>query len=110
MAVQNNPWYVENLDDFLYYCCPECDERNKSKEMFLIHAFKQHPTSKDYFGELQIKKELVEDEYLYEGETNITIHQSGAISWQCNVLTRPCCRTWRPARRFGDTPGLYTGG
>ena len=22
-----NPWSVENLEHFLYYCCPECKER-----------------------------------------------------------------------------------
>ena len=29
---EENPWTVENLEEFLYFCCPECDERNQSKE------------------------------------------------------------------------------
>ena len=34
-----NPWDVVNLDDFLYYCCPECDEyRGQSRDLFLQHA------------------------------------------------------------------------
>ena len=34
-----NPWDVVNLDDFLYYCCPECDEyRDQSRDLFIQHA------------------------------------------------------------------------
>ena len=30
--IKTNPWEVaDNLDQFLYFCCPECDEREKSK-------------------------------------------------------------------------------
>ena len=38
MNVPNNPWTVEHLEEFLYYCCPECDEKSQSKELFLQHA------------------------------------------------------------------------
>ena len=24
---EENPWMVEELEEFLYYCCPECDEK-----------------------------------------------------------------------------------
>ena len=41
-----NPWAVGNLEEFLYFCCPECDEKNKSEDLFLKHAFKNHPKSK----------------------------------------------------------------
>ena len=26
-----NPWNVEDLDNFLYFCCPECDLKDQSK-------------------------------------------------------------------------------
>ncbi len=38
-----NPWAIENLDDFLFYCCPQCDHKVKSKHLFLNHAFVNHP-------------------------------------------------------------------
>lgn len=38
-----NPWSVEDLDEFLFYCCPECDEKCVSKETFLNHALELHP-------------------------------------------------------------------
>ena len=41
-----NPWAVGQLEDFLYFCCPECDVRNQSKELFLQHAI-EHPLAKE---------------------------------------------------------------
>ena len=54
MDSQINPWAVQNVDEFLYYCCPECDERNKSKEMFLKHAKNDHEKSKDHLQNLDL--------------------------------------------------------
>jgi hypothetical protein len=42
-----NPWSVANVDAFLYYCCPQCDHRCKSKHLFVDHAFSNHPSSKN---------------------------------------------------------------
>ena len=56
----NNPWNVTNLDEFLYFCCPECDLRDQSKLQFLQHALEHHPKSKEYaqqFNEFVIKEE-----------------------------------------------------
>ena len=53
-----NPWCVENLEEFLYFCCPECDERNQSKESFIEHAFEQHPNSKECLVSFQFKEEF----------------------------------------------------
>ena len=41
-----SPWMVNQLEDFLYFCCPECDTKEKDRESFLDHAFKEHPTTK----------------------------------------------------------------
>ena len=59
MNSDNNPWSVKNFDEFLYYCCPECDERNQSKELFIKHAIDKHPDSQEYIFE--IKKEPSND-------------------------------------------------
>ena len=42
-----NPWSVEDVDVFLFYCCPQCDHRSKSKHSFIEHAFIEHPESKE---------------------------------------------------------------
>ena len=52
-----NPWFVNNLEEFLYFCCPECDGRNQSKELFLKHALDQHPNSKVYLSNILVKQE-----------------------------------------------------
>ena len=60
---EENPWAVNNLEEFLYFCCPECTERNQSKELFLEHALNQHPKAKQCLQNLEIKKEInVEEE------------------------------------------------
>ena len=49
MDIKNplNPWSVEDVDVFLFYCCPQCDHRSKSKASFIEHAFIDHPESKE---------------------------------------------------------------
>ena len=33
-----NPWIVNNLEEFLFFCCPECDTQSPSKALFINHA------------------------------------------------------------------------
>ena len=43
---EDNPWAVEKWEQFLYFCCPECDEKNQSKDVFIQHALNEHPNAK----------------------------------------------------------------
>ena len=36
-----NPWMVDNASDFLNYCCPECDFKEKNLQLFSDHALGQ---------------------------------------------------------------------
>ena len=42
-----NPWEVEHLEEFLFFCCPECDLSREtiyqSKDLFIQHALNHHP-------------------------------------------------------------------
>ena len=60
----NDPWIIQNnLDDFLFYCCPECDIiKLKSKEKFIIHALNEHPKSKIHFENFLVKIEHTSDQ------------------------------------------------
>ena len=64
MDEKANPWYVTNLDEFMYFCCPECDERNHYRDSFLEHALKHHPNAKEglekYVLNPDIQKEEIE--------------------------------------------------
>ena len=42
-----NPWGANNLDEFLFYCCPECGEQYKDCEQFVDHAFAIHESAKE---------------------------------------------------------------
>ena len=63
---ENNPWAVFNLEEFLYFCCPECELSRESiyqsRELFLHHALDKHPKSKEYFQKFDIKEEPLEDD------------------------------------------------
>ena len=52
-----DPWDIEKLDELLFFCCPECNEKEKSKEAFLNHATTKHPHAKE-----RLKKFLFEEE------------------------------------------------
>ena len=60
-------WNVESVEDFLYYVCPECDEKSQSRENFVNHALNQHPVSKIYIicfaqeFKIEIKEDLEND-------------------------------------------------
>ena len=54
-------WEVESLEDFLYYCCPECDNRHPSREEFLEHALSIHQESNPYLMKFHVKDELNDD-------------------------------------------------
>jgi hypothetical protein len=38
-----NPWNVKQLEDFQFFCCPECPDKSSTKENFVNHALIQHP-------------------------------------------------------------------
>ena len=41
-----NPWEVPSLDEFLFYCCPECDLRTKEYDELFSHAVQCHRHAK----------------------------------------------------------------
>ena len=55
-----NPWAVNNLNEFLYYCCPECEEKVKSLETFLQHALNKHDLAKEILPNIIVKEEFDE--------------------------------------------------
>ena len=53
-TVDINPWMVENVSEFLNYCCPECDFKEKSLHLFSDHALENHKKAYALFGEVTI--------------------------------------------------------
>jgi hypothetical protein len=44
--IKLNPWAVESLEAFLFFCCPECPDRSLTREAFINHALVEHPQVK----------------------------------------------------------------
>ena len=44
-----NPWVVEDIELFSFYCCPECDFKSKNQDYFKRHAMESHNKSKAFF-------------------------------------------------------------
>ena len=63
----SNPWtLVSQLEEFLYFCCPECNEKYQSKELFIKHALDCHPNSKESILKFNVKQEMyASDEDVY---------------------------------------------
>ena len=44
-----NPWASQNLEEFLFYNCPECQYRGSFESDFYQHAVNTHPKAKEVF-------------------------------------------------------------
>ena len=44
-----NPWEVNNVTAFSYFCCPECEFKTKAVPSFLSHANENHPRAKNFY-------------------------------------------------------------
>ena len=66
--VNSNPWHVTSLQDFQYFCCPECDYRHKDAPAFIDHAALLHEQAKETLVNLHLipKPEKVKTEILEE--------------------------------------------
>ena len=76
MMGQQSPWAITNLEELLYYCCPECDLRDQSEEQFIQHAFEKHPEAKNYLLPFKVKLEsgdpyYNDNDYDYEDSNNV---------------------------------------
>ena len=54
------------LDSYLFYCCPECDHKYKSKPSFINHAFSSHPDAKH-----NLKYEETTEDIVIKSDVNI---------------------------------------
>ena len=53
---KRNPWVVENIKTFCFYCCPECDFKSKYGDHFKRHALESHNKAKPFFIMAKNKK------------------------------------------------------
>ena len=56
MEEMTNPWQVQSLDEFLFYNCPECNQKSPNKDLFVYHAWQHHPKSQETLISLNEKR------------------------------------------------------
>ena len=62
-----NPWSsVRKWEEFLYFCCPECNEKSQSKETFIKHALSVHPMAQMCFESIEPDVQLKETNRINE--------------------------------------------
>ena len=59
-----NPWLVTKWEEFLFFCCPECEEKNQSKDDFVNHALSVHPMAKVCLETIEVVQTGNKKEYL----------------------------------------------
>ena len=65
-----NPWLVENVDDFNFWCCPECAYKSKDRTVFKSHAVENHPKSTVLFDKTNEETSKNGAEILKEVQVN----------------------------------------
>ena len=63
-----NPWVVENIEAFRFYCCPECDFKQNDEDYFIRHAMDSHNKSKIFFITSKSETNTIYDSTDVEGE------------------------------------------
>ena len=65
-----NPWHMTSISDFLYYCCAECNFKDKIEKNFIGHATSEHPKSREIFENNQTFDEIISDNKLEENSND----------------------------------------
>ena len=91
---QASPWDVFQIEEFLYFCCPECDERNQSKELFIEHAYINHPNAVEYLQSIQepskpIELDFKEEEFdNFENDNDICDNLDQGFEDECSDVVK----------------------
>ena len=72
-----NPWQVDNIQEFYFLKCPECNCVHIEESDFQNHAVENHPLSVVFFGDSDIKMEEITiiDDFNEENESNDTVNE-----------------------------------
>ena len=99
-----NPWScVKKWEEFLYFCCPECNVKYHKKDIFIKHALSNHPMAKmclesikpevelkdtheNYANKSYVKEECTDENNIYEEKLNTSIVQDPLVIVKNEVL------------------------
>ena len=56
-----NPWTYKNAQEYLYFCCAECDFKDRNETNFVTHAVTHHSKAKNVFSVQIQESQIIED-------------------------------------------------
>ena len=70
----DNPW-IGDLDRYVFYCCPECNEKSGDKNSFIGHAVESHSSAKLVLSKIDAITTFEESESMdIEDESEFDVH------------------------------------
>ena len=48
MTDNKYPWLITDIEEFHFYCCPECEFKDHTKVIFVHHVLQEHPNAKQF--------------------------------------------------------------
>ena len=79
-----NPWHMTSISDFLYYCCAECNFKDKIEKNFIGHATSEHPKSREIFENNQTFDEISSDNKLEENSNDESTNEDMKSDTECD--------------------------
>ena len=83
--MDENPWQVDSLQDFLYLKCPECTFETQEDLSFQDHAIENHPLSFVFFGQTFVKEENFEINERYSEDYKDPLITNGEAKDHSNI-------------------------
>ena len=89
--MDDNPWLVPNLDEFLFYNCPECNLKTKQYDMFFKHAVNLHPKAKVLEKQMLATHLDIKEEEMSEDECSDQLENNE----DKEKAFQKCQKTWK---------------
>ena len=93
--MENNPWDVTTVDEFLFYNCPECEVKAKDADTFMSHAIEKHELAKHYMSQY----DLIQDK-----DIKIEVQENESSSQKCDsqsiLATQTSDNPSKPRKKF----------
>ena len=82
-----NPWSGDSLEQFLYYCCPECSDKCQIPDDFVDHALTYHPKAAIFLKQFTLKKEPIYQDYDTENNDSFSaLNSVEAIKFEKDMV------------------------
>ena len=91
--MENNPWDVTTVDEFLFYNCPECDVKAKDADTFMSHAIEKHELAKHYMSQY----DLIEDKDI---KIEVQEHESSSQKCDSQSILETCDNPSKTRKKF----------